>query len=559
MFFFSKKKTKQVDPHEVLLDSQNLPSYNTWQFEGRFETPINQWTLIIVMGLFVIVGSAAVVRLGFLQLVEGSEFAERSEQNRLDYRLIFAERGVIYDRRGEELAWNAPNDEDVYTLREYTATSGFAHLLGYTALPRRDTSGFFHRTQVEGVAGVEEFYQERLTGENGLRIVETNALGDVWSEGTQKPPEDGESLTLTVDARLQAALHSFLRERSEAGTFQAGAGVIMDIHTGDVLALTSYPEFKPTAMTYATSSATIQAFQSDPRKVFLNRVAHGLYTPGSVVKPMMAMAALQEEIISPRKQIFSSGQLVVPNPYTPSQPTIFKDWRAHGNVDMRRAIAVSSNVYFFHIGGGFEGQEGLGITRIEQYMREFGLAEPTGSILDPDPLGVIPTPEWKEETFGESVWRVGDTYNTSIGQYGFLVTPLQLVRATAALATKGTLVRPRLVVDEEVEQTQLPIEEEYFEIAHDGMRQAVLEGTTQALNFPWVEVAGKTGTAEVGVHKEFVNSVVMGFFPYEEPKYAFVVVMERGPAGTLQGAPYVMYQMFRWMHENTPEYLETAL
>ena len=176
--------------------------------------------------------------------------------------------------------------------------------------------------------------------------------------------------------------------------------------------------------------------------------------------------------------------------------------------------------------------------------------------FEEEPTGTIPNPAWKEEVFGESDWRIGDTYNTAIGQYGFQIPAIQAVRAVAAIATKGKLVQPSIVQGGVDEVIQLPIESEHFAIAHEGMRGSVTRGTAAALNFPWIEVAGKTGTAEVGRGKQFMHSWIVGFFPYDKPKYAFAVVMERAPSGTLQGAPYVMYQFMNWMKKNTPEYVD---
>lgn len=553
--WFRARAQVAVDPHEVLLDAHNLPNFDTSQLEGKLESPIRTGTLssiVVVFGLIVIVFSG---RLFYLQVVEGSTFKEQSDMNRLAHSPVFADRGVIYDRNGVELAWNEPTPGEPYATRMYTTQAGLAHVLGYVALPRRDSKGFFHRTAVEGVSGVEKLFNDTLTGENGLKIIETNAVGNVQSESAIIEPHDGEAVTLAIDTRVQSALHRYIKERSEAGTFEGGSGVIMDIHTGEIVALTNYPEFSPSILTNGTNTQAIADYQTDERKVFLNRAVGGLYTPGSIIKPYMALAALHEEIISPYTQIFSSGQLVVPNPYNPSQPTIFKDWRAHGNVDMRRAVAVSSNVYFFHIGGGFGDQEGLGISRIEKYSRLFGFGEYPMSEFEEEAKGVIPNPDWKRETFGEDIWRVGDTYNTSIGQYGFQVSPLQAVRAVAAIANRGSLLDPSIIKGGTGEITRLPFSDADYDVAHDGMRDAVLIGTTQALNFPWLEIAGKTGTAEVGRDKSLMNSWVMGFWPYQDPQYAFAVAMEEAPAGTLQGAPYVMFQFFSWLRDEAPEYL----
>ena len=196
-------------------------------------------------------------------------------------------------------------------------------------------------------------------------------------------------------------------------------------------------------------------------------------------------------------------------------------------------------------------------------MRLFGfgtaLEGPMGSSL----TGTIPTPAWKAEVFDGEPWRIGDTYNTAIGQYGFQVTPLQAVRAMGALANGGVLYTPRITergdhrrLESLPDAKRLPFRPEHVDIVRSGMRDAVDGGTARGLDVPYVSVAAKTGTAQLGISKRLVNSWVTGFFPYEQPRYAFVVLMERGPVENLTGGVYVMRQLLDRMRDETPEYLE---
>jgi penicillin-binding protein 2 len=153
--------------------------------------------------------------------------------------------------------------------------------------------------------------------------------------------------------------------------FSGGAGVIMDIKTGELLSLTSYPEYNPTTLSAGQDKKTINSYFSDKRKVFLNRAVSGLYTPGSIVKPFIGYGALVENVISPVKQILANGSISIPNPYFPDKKSTFKDHGTFGYVDMQKAIAVSSDVYFYEIGGGFQDQKGLGIVNIDKYARLF--------------------------------------------------------------------------------------------------------------------------------------------------------------------------------------------
>ena len=226
---------------------------------------------------------------------------------------------------------------------------------------------------------------------------------------------------------------------------------------------------------------------------------------------------------------------------------------------LRDAIAVSSNVYFYEIGGGFGDQEGLGIKNIEKYMRMFGFGEKTDVYPDEileEKSGVIPNQEWKEENFDGEQWRIGDTYHTAIGQYGFQVTALQLARAVGAIANGGRLYKPTLLLGEGGQSDRASVRKKYYPVVREGMRQAVTDGTAKGLYIPQVKVAAKTGTAQLGTTKTYVNSLVVGFFPYDNPKYAFAVIMEKGKQSNTIGALYIMRQLLEWMAENTPEYLE---
>jgi penicillin-binding protein 2 len=302
--------------------------------------------------------------------------------------------------------------------------------------------------------------------------------------------------------------------------------------------------------------ALISSYNKDERFPFLNKVVGGAYTPGSVVKPFMAYAALAEKIIDPNKVIVSNGYILLPNPYNPDKPTKFVDWRVQGAMTMREAIAFSSNVYFYIIGGGFLDQPGLGITKIKEYMSLFGLGEKTGIILSGEQEGVVPDAAWKEEVF-EDDWRLGDTYHTSIGQFGFLTTPLQMLRAYGALANGGKLFVPHMEKDTVGTYEDLGLNSEYLKIVHEGMRKTVNfnGGTARALERSDVAIAAKSGTAELGYDNAHVNSWAAGFFPYEKPKYSFILMMERAPRSNALGATKVMGQVVEWMSKNKPEYL----
>ncbi|MDP2593574.1 MAG: penicillin-binding transpeptidase domain-containing protein [bacterium] len=554
-----KGRDAEIAPDEIFLDSSNLPQFNKAQFEGRLEKPISRHSIFIAGVFFLCVALIFSGRVWLLQIPQGEAYARKGENNRLRHTPLFSERGIMYDRNGKILVSNVVDDKNSeFLLRKYASEDGFAHILGYIKYPSKDAYGFYYNEVFESKAGVERLYDEKLAGENGLKIIEIDAVGRIESESVLTSKNSGQSLTLSVDFDLQAALYSYIKNLSEEVKFEGGAGVIMDVRNGEILAMTSFPEYDSQVLTDGNDTEAIADYVTGSKKPFLNRVTDGLYTPGSIVKPFLALAALNEKIISPSKQILSTGSITIPNPYDTTRNSVFTDWKAHGLVDMRKAIAVSSNVYFYEIGGGFEGQEGLGIGRIEKYAKMFGLGEPvmSGSWFW-GKSGVIPNPQWKERNFSDGTWRVGDTYNTAIGQYGFQVTPMQVVRGVAAIANDGKLLEPVFIKGEPPKVARyIEIADSHFEVVKEGMREGVLVGTASGLNLPFVKVAAKTGTAELGASKQFVNSWAVGFFPYDNPKYAFAVIMERGPRQNTFGGVYVVNQLLQWMSDNRREYLQ---
>ena len=558
---WKRRNYRDIDPDEIFLDSKNLPQFDTNQFEGRLERPISSNVFKIFSFVCFLIAVIFLIKFGFLQIVHGNFYKDRSENNKLKQILIVAPRGTIYSRDGEELAWNQKsNNKSDFSVRKYVETAGFGNLLGFVKYPAKDKSGFYYEEEFLPKDGAELSLNEILSGRNGLKLIETSVNGSIVSQSVVEPPKNGEKAVLSIDSRIQAEFYKIIENLSGSVGFQSGAGMIMDVNSGEILGMVNFPEYSSEVMTEGNDAEKIGNYYKNTSNPFLNRAISGLYAPGSIVKPFLAFAALQENIITPEKIIISTGQIELPNPYNPSKPSIFKDWKANGPVDMRRAIAVSSDVYFYEIGGGFGNQPGLGIDRIKKYLEIFGLTKKTG--LDPvkEGTGIIPDPAWKAKTFDGEIWRIGDTYNTAIGQYGVQVTPIQMVVAVSALANGGKLVTPSLLFTSTstiVSGTQIKGDSKNFQVVREGMRAGVAEGGTAAgLNTNAVDVAGKTGTAELGTRKQFVNSWVIGFFPYEKPKYAFVVVMEKGPVHNLLGGTYVMRQLFDWMAINTPEYLK---
>lgn len=557
MLRFRRRKrytNPELDPDEIFLDASNQPDFNRDQLEGRLERPISSRSFLGMGGVILLVFFALIAQAANLGIVQGEKFAAQSERNRLRPDVIFAQRGAILDRNGTPLVSNERNDDG--TISRVYASPGFAHLLGYVSYPKKDSSGNYYDTEITGLAGVEAAFNDRLAGENGTLLVEEDARGDIQSQGSVKPARNGDAVTLAVDSRAQRAFYDAVKELADRTPFQGAAAVLMEVDTGELHALVSYPEYDPNILSKGQPADVIAGYATDSRRPYLDRAISGLYTPGSIVKPMEVAGAISDGIISPEKSIYSAGYISIPNPYNPELPSIFKDWKAHGWVDARRAVAVSSDIYFYAISGGFEDQKGMGIDRLNHWYRTFGFATPTGIELANEATGLIPTPAWKEERFGDP-WRLGDTYNTSIGQYGMQVTLLEAVRATAAVANNGKLVKPTVLHGNGVSGESITIDRSALQVAREGMRMATQEGGTAAgLNLPFTRMAGKTGTAQLGLNNEYYNMWAVGFWPYENPKYAYVVLMDRGPAGTSVGAVYAANRALTTLHQTAPEYFE---
>lgn len=562
-----------VEPDEIFLDSKNLANFDSQQFEGRIETPITRNAVYALGGFFILLCIIFTSRLVYLQLVKGDTYFKRSEANTLEKVIIFADRGIIYDRNKVELAWNSelPSEktlenkdesgEALKTMERTYMTPGFSHVLGYVSSPAQDSKGKYWQTDFVGKDGLEKIYSDRLKGENGAKVIEVDALGRVHSENVINSPKRGAELVTTIDSRLQKEVFTEIKTLADTYGFKGGAGVMMDVTNGEILFSTSFPEYDGRVLSKGEDREKISGYFQDKRKVFLDRSISGLYTPGSIVKPFLALAALNEGIITPEKQILSTGSISIPNPFNKGEKTVFKDWKAHGYTDMARAIAVSSDVYFYTIGGGFGGQKGLGISNIEKYTRAFGIGEKTGVDLPDETSGVIPNPEWKAKNFKGDIWRIGDTYHTAIGQYGFQVTPMEMVRAVGAIANRGTLMTPHFILgDKEKEEqiTKVPIEfkDKDYDVIHRGMRMTVSDGTSKNMDISAVKISAKSGTAQLGVARDRVNSWVIGFFPSDKPKYAFAMMMESGPSTNGVGASYMMRQVLNYMTLNTPEYFQ---
>lgn len=457
-----------------------------------------------------------------------------------DESLIFVSRAIEFP--GISLEQSA--------VRNYEDSLIFSHILGYEGkIKKEELAEHTEYLPIDSIGkqGIEKSYESVLRGRRGADRVEVDSRGVVKKELGVFDPEPGSDLILNIDADLQKKIFDVLRATLEKEGLKQGAVVALDPRDGSVLALVNFPSFDNNLFAKGIDSESYAALIADPALPLFGRALAGEYPPGSTIKPFLAGAALAEGTVSLSTQIESRGGITVGN-------FSFGDWKAHGFTDIRHAIAVSSDVYFYSIGGGYGNIRGLGMEKINEYEARFGFGAKTGIDIPGEKSGFLPTPAWKKEKIDER-WYIGDTYHVSIGQGFTLATPLQIANATAAVANGGTLWKPRIVgqirYHNGTTETLAPeairervMEENFLTVIREGMRLTVTEGTAQALaNLP-VAIAGKTGTAQFGT-EEKTHGWFSSFAPYENPKITLVVLVESQEKNTYIAVP-ITKEVLEW-------------
>ncbi len=233
---------KDIAPDEIFMDSKNLPDFDISQFEGRIEKPINRIVHFIFATTTILVAILFLAKLWQLQIIDGQSYKERSENNKLKQSILFAPRGIIYDRNGERLAFNqSTTSSEVVPERNYSSQEGLSMVLGFLKYPAKDASGFFYEEEFTPKDGAELYFNESLSGRNGLRLFEVSVENELISESVVSLPRGGMDITLSIDSRIQSELYKNMRELSSNVGFQGGAGVILAVHSGDILTLVSFP------------------------------------------------------------------------------------------------------------------------------------------------------------------------------------------------------------------------------------------------------------------------------------------------------------------------------
>jgi penicillin-binding protein 2 len=555
-----KRKKNNLNVEDILSDQVSVLDH-----AGDVSVSINKWGMYILIFVIFTFSIFFSYRAYSLQIVQYEDLKNKSLRNNFASVKIPSVRGSIIDSRGESLARTTKSSSTELYSRVYSDRLGLGNILGFVSYPKKDKSGNSWQDNFKGVEGAEDYYDQLLAGAPGEKLYEKSAEGYVGEGFIGVVPVNGKSVNLSIDAELQELIYKKLSKFLKKNNYEGGSAVIMDINTGEVLSLVSYPTYNPNLLmpdnlsTTTNRSDYYKSLENNKLKPFLNRPISGAYAPGSILKPLFALAALNEGFIDLNTSIFSSGQISVANPYT-GKPTIFRDWKAHGWTNVKEAIAVSSDVFFYSVIGGYELQKGMGITKLSKYAKSFGIEDKTGIDLSGEKVGVVPTPDWKLKIFNEP-WRLGDSYNSSIGQFGFTVTPIAMASIVGAIANSGYLLQPKILKSEVglnsviKKKVNVDIEEKWYKAVREGMRLTVTNGTARSLNMPFVEVAAKTGTAEIGSTKRNVNTWITGYFPYEKPRYSFVIIAEKGDRSNSPSPAMIMRETIEWMRIERPEYL----
>ena len=463
---------------------------------------------------------------------------------------------------------------EVDARREYPYGALVSQLVGYLLpIPGENEEvykarGYDPATDRVGMAGVEYTYEDTLRGQKGQQLIEEDVLGRVIRVVEQQSaPVPGGNVYLTIDLDLQRAVEEALQRGMANANSPRGVAIVMNPQTGEILAMVSLPTYDNNLFTQGISAADWQRLSQDPHRPLLNHAIADRLQPGSTFKVVVAAAALQEGVLTPRTRLNCPGTIVIPNKYYPNDPgqaTPFYCWNraGHGYLDVVGGIANSCNIFFYKVGGGYEPDrfEGLGPERIARYARMFGFDQPTGVELTGESGGHVPDPTWKRLTYGES-WSTGDTYNFSIGEGYLEVTPLQMLNAVNVIANGGTLYRPRIVhhitdaqgnvirpFAPEISAT-LPISPENWTLIRQGMEGAVAYGTATRARIEGIRIAGKTGTAQycddiaraTGIcragYAQPTHAWFAAFAPVENPQVSVIVFLYNGGEGSITAAP----------------------
>jgi len=565
-----------------------------YEIERSFRMRDYLLPVVLVVSVLILIG-----RLFSLQIVQGNYYRQLADSNRIRTRIIHASRGVIFDRNGNPLVYNIPgfretvNGKSIHltreqalallakgdqhveidSLREYPYKDALAHVIGYLGQispdELKDAAFYSYQpTDWVGKSGIEEQYEHSLRGTDGKELIEVDALGRQVQSLGQTDPIPGQDITLTIDAKLQQQVYAAM------SSVVHGAAIVSK-PDGEILAMISKPSFDPNLFTldqnYQPSSTSayrsVQAILSDSQnQPLLNRAISGVYPPGSTFKLIVAAAGLEDHIIDEQYTITDPGILKVGT-------FSFANWyytdyglKEQGPINVVRAITRSNDIFFYKLAAK------VGIDKISQEARKFGLGALLGIDLPGEQAGLVPTVEWKQKTLGQP-WYLGDTYNYGIGQGYLLTTPLQVNTWTQAIANNGTIYQPHLLKTQEAKiMKQGLLSEKTVALLRQGMVGACSTGGVgwplfnfqfQIANFTYpidgknffipanatnsaqkknqkdigVSIACKTGTAQYGGAQTLPHAWITLFAPAYNPQVVVTVLSESSGEGSNIAGP----------------------
>jgi penicillin-binding protein 2 len=568
----------------------------SWDYEGNSHSNRNYFLILACVVLFAVLFT----RLFFLQVIEGYYYRYLSNNNRTKTITIHAPRGIIFDRNGTPLVFNSPGireningkvtllteDEalkaiaagktnlEVDSMRNYPYKEDFAHVLGYIGQISKDELADpfyagYSSTDLVGKSGIEQEYEQLLKGTDGKQLFEVDVKGNLIRILGQDDPIAGQNITLTLDARLQEAAFAAMKD------VKKGAVVVSTPH-GEILSLISKPSFDPNLFTmrqdykissdsaYLTLSDVLSDSENQP---LLNRAIAGVYPPGSTFKLIVASAGLADKVIDENWQVTDTGILTVGS-------FSFSNWYytgyggTDGDVNVVKGIKRSNDIFFYKLA------EKVGVDKVSEKAREFGLGEALGIDLRGEAAGTVPTPNWKLKNIGEQ-WYLGDTYHYGIGQGYLLTTPLQVNGWTEGIANNGTLYKPHLLKNQppEIISGNL-LDSKSSDLIKEGMVEACSPGgvawplfnyTVKNVKLPidgknilgvdpasgsadmrHVVVACKTGTAEAGGAGTDPHAWITLFAPAYNPQIVVTVLSENSGEGSNVAGPIAKKILDNW-------------
>ncbi len=552
------------------------------------------WLPWFLRGLLILGFSVLISRLIELQVVKGGYYRKLAEGNRIRRVPITAPRGKVIARGGEVIVGNrevrkrvifdpesgyekvddivGTKSDEIITewVRDYKLGGDAAHITGYLGEVKQDEVGKVDpRCQEKGPrklgslvgrTGLEEQYECILSGIDGEELVEVDSGGNKIRTLGRRETVSGEDIKTTIHYGLQKKVAEIMLSSEEIAPSRRGAVIITDT-SGQILALYSSPSYDPNIFVGKGNSNKIMTILKDKNLPLFNRVIGGKFHPGSVVKPVIATAALEEGIIDEDFIYDDTGQITIQSPFGTFS---YKNWfftqygKVEGKINVVRAIARSTDTFFYKVG------ELLGIGKINQWAEEFGWKSITGIDIPGEIVSLIPNPDWKEQVKGER-WFLGNTYHVSIGQGDIALTPLSVNTAISTIASGGLLCTPHIISNEESKNYQFPITnfqcgdlgigQKTVDLVKEGMREACSSGGTGFTFFDFsathsgqVDVACKTGTAETAEEGK-THAWFVAFAPVDEAEIVTTVLVEKGGEGSYIAGPVAREIFDYWFSE----------